>query len=73
MVQTVRREVEKMKLEDMLDLVAPDVPITICEANGRMRYVGAVPGAHQFDTWELAQISASAGRLVLIVASNDTF
>ncbi len=61
-----------MKVADVIDLIASDTAITICEENGRMHYVGAVHGAHRFDDWELAQISASGSRVVLIIASKDT-
>lgn len=61
-----------MKVKDILALVPADVDITICEATGRLHYVGSLKGAHKFDTWELAQISASGSRVVLIIASKDT-
>lgn len=60
-----------MKVKDILAMVAPDVPLTICEASGRLHYVGAVLGAHRFDEWKLAQISASGSRIVLIVANDE--
>lgn len=60
-----------MKVKDILDLIASDTAITICEENGRMHYVGAVQGAHRFDDWELEQIRASGSRVVLIIASKD--
>ena len=60
-----------MTIEETLDLVAPDTPVTICEAGGRMHYVGNVHGAHKFDTWELGQICASGSCVVLIISIND--
>ena len=34
-----------MKVKDILVLVAPDAPLTICEASGRTHYAGNVKGS----------------------------
>lgn len=60
-----------MKIEDVLDLLAPDVAITICEEDGRLHYAGKVESAHSFDAWDLAQIRASDNHVVLIISTND--
>lgn len=56
-----------MKVGDILALAAPCTQVIICEADGKYHYVGGAHDVHSFDGWDLAQITASGGRLVLIV------
>lgn len=65
-IPTCKRS-KRMKVGDILALAAPCTQVTICEADGRQHYAGAVHDVRSFDGWDLVQISTSNGRLILIV------
>lgn len=60
-----------MKLEEILDLVGPDMPIIIYEANGQMCYIGAIQGAHTFNKLEIEHINVANNQLIITISTND--
>lgn len=60
-----------MKIENIIDFITNATQIAICDADGKLHYIGEAQGTHAFNDLEIEQIHVENNQLIITILTND--
>ena len=60
-----------MKIEDIISFIANNTQLVICEADGKLHYIGETQGAETFNKLEIERINVVNNQLIITILTND--
>ena len=60
-----------MKIEDITNYIANNTQLAICEADGKLHYIGSAQVTRTFNELEIERINVVNNQLIITILTND--